>query len=375
MWRKKLIKKPSFTLNLIITENCNLKCKYCYVNQSSKEISYEVIDAAIDFLDNIKNDYEIINVELFGGEPLVAFDKVKYYINKIKEKNFNNIYTGLFTNGILLNNKEISNFLILNKQYIKVINLSLDGCKISHDSTRIKNNLEGSYDKVLQGLNTFCDLEKTSINRFYPSYTVSPDNCEYLLESAKELSDLGFTKLALKPVRDNIWDQNSLEKYKSSMYKLKKWYINNLDKIELPIFTLPFLIQEQKRPYYCSCGKDFYSISPEGDIYPCPRFYFNKSPYKLGNILSKEIFQNNFYINLFEKYTKINYVNCSKCEEFKNKNCLGMCIAACYEDSGTLFTTIPEVCEIHKFNYKIALEFEEECKNNELYWKLRNKKY
>ena len=340
-------------------------------------MSYETIDKTIEILDKLTNEYELVMIEVFGGEALMAFDKFKYLIEKIKEKQYTNIYLTLFTNCILLNNDEISTYLVENQNYIKGMCLSLDGGEKSHNSTRIYPNGEGSFKDVISGIKNYARIKGVDIKNFVPSFTVSPDNQKYLLESIIELKELGFKRVAAKPVRDGVWTDEALREYKEIVLKLKKWFIDNIEsEFDMSILTLPVQIEQNKyRPRYCGGGRDLYSITPTGEIYPCPRFYFNKSPYKLGSIFEKEYFTNKSFQILFNKYNRTNFVNCSNCDEFKNKHCLGMCLAAAYEDSGKLFTTIPNVCEIIKFNYKIAKEVESELKNNIHYQNLLKNYY
>lgn len=135
-------------VSLFFTNKCNMKCRYCYeANKMERSISYDLLDQTIEFIVNHKqkNGIDKLSVVTHGGEPLIEFDKIKYFIRNLN-KRINNVEYIMTTNATLLND-EIIEYL---SQHYSMLSVSIDGTKQAHNLNRIFQNGNGSYDHVIE---------------------------------------------------------------------------------------------------------------------------------------------------------------------------------------------------------------------------------
>lgn len=339
----------------------------------SEVMSFDVIDKSMVLAEQKILEGYYVAFSIFGGEALLEFEKVKYIAEGIKEldRKYPKLLHGtVFTNGILIND-EVCNFFLEHRSYL-IVHFSLDGSKASHDQTRVYADGSGSFDDVLSGIKLYSERFERPLSDIVFKFMISPENCDKLIDTAEFALREGFSRVAYTPVKDNIWDDKSVQKYKDEVLKLKDFFIKNIDKgVFYDIFSIPILkTQESRNTNYCSIGTTMIGIAPNGDIYPCQRLYNNRSGYLLGSVFSENFFTEKKNINIFKNAKIIHYVDCAKCETFKGKKCLGMCPASVYESNHNLFSVIPNVCEILKFTYLISLEIQEELKDNKNYQRM-----
>lgn len=364
--------------SLIMTEACNLNCKYCYVNHNSNEkISKKVLDGFIDMVyRQLMNNLNIdISIDIFGGEPLLAWEEVQYLINQSNKKLFsykNRVRFVLFSNAILFTEEKLK-FLKQSQIYVSY-NFSVDGNKTCHNSARVYKNGKGSWDDVLKGIEVYKKVYQKD-EKYFPvtKFMVSSDNIDYILDITKDMAER-TNRLSLGLVREG-WDDESVQKYEKNMTELAEYYIKNIDKkLWIDLFLIPIMDKQNKRNKFCSAGTSSYGIAPNGDIYPCQRFYNNRSPYKLGNVFTG-LEKNNKWRNLFENYTSKNIVGCNNCKTIGAEHCTGFCIAALYEENHNIFIPNKNVCKIININYQLAHKIYEELKDNSYYQECLNIKY
>lgn len=368
----------NFRYTLIMTEACNLRCKYCYVEKNNQKMSKEVLDAFVIFLfKELDKNNENVNIDLFGGEPLLAWDEVKYLITKIKnspEKYSKRIHLTLFSNATLFT-REILEFIRDSELSISY-NFSLDGNKECNNSSRIYADGSGTWDDILKGIELYKDVYGLNKN-YFPStkFMVAPSNVKYMSDVTKDMVARGVKRIGMSPVRDDVWDEDSLKEYKTKLYDIANFYIENIDKgLWFNTFAIPVLDDTTNKLRYCSAGVKMIGIAPNGDIYPCQRFYNNRSPYKLGNVFDG-IEENNKWNILFKNYTSKNILGCSKCTAIGWNKCTGYCVAALYEANKNIFLPIKNVCEVLKIDYEVAKYVYDILKDNPNYQKTLNRDY
>lgn len=248
-------------ITLFFTNKCNMKCKYCYeVNKAERSISYHLLDQTIEFIVNHKetNDIGDITVVTHGGEPLIEFEKIKYFISNLNQL-IDNVRYIMTTNATLLNNEMIEYL----SQYYSMLSVSIDGIKQSHDLNRIFQNGKGSYDYVIKNAKLL--LKKR--NDLKARLTVNSQNAVFLFDGVKELIDIGFTNIIPVPDEfDNSWDENTIK----ILFLQGKYIIDYIKENRLLVNV--GLINDSLvkcKNSLCDGGITTMSIECNGDIYPC----------------------------------------------------------------------------------------------------------
>lgn len=357
-----------FKFTTVVTEDCNLRCKYCYVRKQPQTMTREVIDALIVQAEKKINEGWHINMDMFGGEPLLAREPLKYLIEKTVE--LSTKYPGMivgtiFTNATMLDRE----FLTYTHQFKDVImyNFSLDGCRECHDAARVYADGSGSYDDTVRGMQLFADVYGYDVRWIGGKFVISPYNVKYLVKSAKAYFDEGRLRVSHSLARDDIWTEEDIVAYERELKELAQFYIDHIDDgVWYDLFAIPIIDYGYSKVSFCSAGKAQWGIAPNGDIYPCQRFFNNRSPFKFGNVFDG-VDDSKGWAALFKNYSvQYNFIECSKCDTFPRFNCLGQCIASTYE-SGGLFRLIPSVCRLLKITYRVASEVYDTLKDNPNY--------
>lgn len=282
-------------LCLNIIHDCNLKCKYCFADEGEyhgcrKAMSAETGKAAIDFVIKNSGQRKNIEVDLFGGEPLMAFDTIREIVDygREQEKLFNkNIRFTMTTNATLLND-EIMDYL--DKNMGNII-LSIDGRKEVNDKVRIRFDGKGTYDSILPKIKKMVEVRDKS-KTYYVRGTFTRENTDFF-EDVKHMVEGGFDEVSIEPVvlpeehelslRESdlptIFEQyDKLYEYMLSKYKENKafkFYHFNIDLQGGPCIY--------KRISGCGAGHEYVAITPDGEIYPCHQFVGNPD-FLMGNI-------------------------------------------------------------------------------------------
>lgn len=355
-------------LCLHIAHDCNLSCKYCFAGEGQYHgerglMSYEVGKAALDFL--IENSGNRVNLEVdfFGGEPLLNFDVVKrlveYGRNREKPCNKKFRFT-LTTNGVLLN-EEVMEFA--NKEMANVV-LSIDGRKEVHDKMRPFPNGAGSYDVIIP---KFLEFAK---QRGEKSYYVRGTFTHHNLDFSKDvlhLNDLGFDQISIEPVvapenTDYAIKKEDLPKLFEEYDKLAREMLSRRRKGKGFNF-FHFMIDLEggpcvaKRLSGCGSGTEYLAVTPWGDLYPCHQFT-GMEEFLLGNVhegIKRQDICNNFKLcNVYAKE------ECKKC--FAKFYCSGGCAANSYHFKGNINDTYETGCELQRKRVELAimLKIEEE---------------
>jgi len=293
-------------LELFLTEDCNLRCDYCYIQKRPSNMSWEVAKKSIDVWLNEFDPKVWYVIELFGGEPLLRFDlikKIEEYVSIIeKEKNFRVSYR-LVTNGTILNN-EIINFLKTRPYFF--IAVSCDGIKKVHDKHRKDIAGNGTFDIIIKNLEKFKQhgffkSKKVSINM-----VVTPDTVRYFYENHRFFADfdenLSFAENFFQATKWKNSDFKEYQKQVELIIQLEKEKLQNQQKCRDKIIfgMIKKIITEDTSRYICQAGRLLgMTVDSKGDIFLCHRFESLKRDSKLKNKLE------DFYLGNIMNYEKI----------------------------------------------------------------------
>ncbi|MCD8328543.1 MAG: thioether cross-link-forming SCIFF peptide maturase [Ruminococcus sp.] len=293
-YAKYSVASPIKAMCLHIAHDCNLRCKYCFAStgdfgEGRKLMSFETGKAAIDFLLNNSGDRVNLELDFFGGEPLMNFDVVKQIVRyaRSKEKEYNkNFRFTITTNGMLLTDDKID---FINEEMSNVV-LSIDGRKEVNDRLRVRVDGRGSYDKILDGYKRL--VAKRGDKDYYVRGTYTKYNLDFS-NDVMHLYDLGFDQVSVEPVMadkelpfaitDDDIEAISRE-YEVLTEKLENIRENggfcNFFHFMLDLDQGPCAI---KRLRGCGSGNEYVAITPDGDIYPCHQFV-GIPEFKMGNL-------------------------------------------------------------------------------------------
>ena len=337
-------------LCLHIAHDCNLACKYCFAEEGEYHrrrelMSFEVGKKALDFLVANSGNRVNLEVDFFGGEPLMNWDVVKQlveYGRSLEEPNNKKFRFTLTTNGVLLND-EIMEYL--NKEMSNVV-LSLDGRKEVNDRMRPFRTGKGSYDLIVPKFQKLADSRNQT--NYYVRGTFRRDNLDFS-EDVKHFADLGFKQMSIEPVVGPEEDpysirEEDLPKIMEEYDKLALEYIKR--KKEGNGFNFfHFMIDLNQGPCVykrlsgCGSGTEYLAVTPWGDFYPCHQFVGNED-FLMGNV-NDGIVRN----DIVETFGDCNVYSKAKC-----KNCFSKfyCAANSYNFHGTINDAYDIGCEMQK---------------------------
>ena len=369
-------KRPTVVkaLCLHIAHDCNLACQYCFAEEGEYHgrralMSFEVGKKALDFLIANSGNRRNLEVDFFGGEPLMNWQVVKDLVaygreqEKLHDKKFRFTLT---TNGVLLND-EVMEFC--NREMGNVV-LSIDGRKEVHDKMRPFRKGAGSYDLIEPKFQQFA--ESRHQDKYYVRGTFTHYNLDFS-EDVLHLADLGFKQISVEPVVAEPKEPYAIRE--EDLPKLFEEY----DKLAVEMIRrhksgedfnfFHFMIDLEggpcvaKRLSGCGSGTEYLAVTPWGDFYPCHQFVGNEK-FLLGNvdegILNTDIRDEFKCCNVYAKE------KCRKC--FARFYCSGGCAANAYNFSGDICGAYDIGCELQKKRIECAIMIkaaEEEQKNEE----------
>ena len=355
--RKTVVK----ALCLHIAHDCNLACKYCFAEEGEYHgrralMSFEVGKKALDFLIANSGNRRNLEVDFFGGEPLMNWQVVKDLVaygreqEKIHNKHFRFTVT---TNGVLLND-EIQEFV--NKEMDNVV-LSLDGRKEINDQMRPFRNGTGSYDLIVPKFQKLA--ESRNQEKYYIRGTFTRNNLDFS-NDIMHFADLGFKQMSIEPVVGDESDpyairEEDLPKIMEEYDKLAKMMIER-EKEGKGFNFFHFMIDLNggpcvaKRLSGCGSGTEYLAVTPWGDLYPCHQFV-GQDDFLMGNvddgIVKPEIADDFRSCNVYSKD------KCRNC--FAKFYCSGGCMANSYNFHGTIHDTYEIGCEMQRKRVECAI--------------------
>lgn len=348
-------------LCLHIAHDCNLACKYCFAEEGEYHgrrelMSFEVGKKALDFLVANSGNRVNLEVDFFGGEPLMNWDVVKQlveYGRSLEEPNNKKFRFTLTTNGVLLND-EIMEYL--NKEMSNVV-LSLDGRKEVNDRMRPFRTGKGSYDLIVPKFQKLADSRNQT--NYYVRGTFTRDNLDFS-EDVKHFADLGFKQMSIEPVVGPEEDpysirEEDLPKIMEEYDKLALEYIKR-EKEGNGFNFFHFMIDLNQGPCVakrlsgCGSGTEYLAVTPWGDFYPCHQFV-GQEDFLMGNVdtgITRTDIRDEF--KLCNVYAK------EKCRDcFARFYCSGGCAANSYNFHGTITDAYEIGCEMQKKRIECAI--------------------
>ncbi len=348
-------------LCLHIAHTCNLNCSYCFASQGKYQgeralMSFEVGKRAFDFLIENSGTRRNLEVDFFGGEPLMNWDVVKQlvaYARSVEKKYNKNFRFTLTTNGVLLD-EEIMDFL--NKEMSNVV-LSLDGRKDVHDHFRKDYSGKGSYDNIVPKFLRL--VEKRDGKDYYVRGTFTHNNVDFT-NDIFHMADLGFRELSMEPVVCPPSDPYALteedlpkvkEQYEilaKEMIRRKKagngftFYHYMLDLKNGPCIY--------KRITGCGSGTEYMAVTPWGELFPCHQFVGDQK-YSLGDIWQGV--KNTAVQDEFRSCNAYARPECKDC--WAKMYCSGGCAANAYHATGSVNGIYEYGCELFKKRIECAV--------------------
>lgn len=341
-------------LCLHVAHDCNLKCKYCFAAQGNFNgeallMPLETGKKAFDFLVANSGNRRNLEVDFFGGEPLMNFDVVKElvaYGRELEKTNNKHFRFTITTNGMLLDDDKIT---FINENMDNVV-LSLDGRKEINDLMRPTPNDKGSFDIIVPKFKKL--IESRGDKDYYIRGTFTSYNKDFS-KDVMEFYNQGFKKISIEPV---VTDENEpyaiteedLPEILAEYEKFSKEYLD-IRKDDKEFLFFHFMIDLSqgpciiKRMVGCGAGSEYIAVTPTGEIYPCHQFV-GEEEFLIGNLTDG--IQNTELREEFKCANVLNKEECSKC--WARYYCSGGCHANAHYNNGSLMMPYQIGCEMEK---------------------------
>ncbi len=357
-------------LCLHVSHDCNLRCRYCFADEGAyhakrEVMSFETAKAAIDFLLRESGKRRVLEVDFFGGEPLMNLDVVKKTVAYAKEEGAKLGKKFLFTtttNALLLDDETIRFF---NEEMENVV-LSLDGRKEVNDAVRKTVNGKGSFDVVIGKIKKF--VRARGDKHYYVRGTFTAKNLDFS-KDVLFLADSGFDSISMEPVVTDIEDLQIKEEHLPAIEReyeaLCDEYVRR-EKEGKGFLFFHFQIDLEggpclaKRVSACGAGNEYFSVVPSGDLYPCHQFAGEKD-FLMGNVFDG--IQNEALRMKFAENCLFTRKKCEGC--FAKYICSGGCSANNYHFTGDMNTPYEMTCAMMKKRIECAMHVLAERKSSE----------
>ncbi len=361
-YAKYSVPAPVKAMCLLVEQDCNLRCEYCFASTGDyglgcrMHMDFETGKKALDFLIENSKDRVNLEVDFFGGEPLMNFDVVKklveYGRSQEKEHNKNFRFT-VTTNGMLLDEDKMD---FINKEMSNVV-LSVDGRKEVNDRVRKRIDGKGCYDRIMPKYKEL--VEKRHHENYYVRGTFTKYNLDFA-NDVYSLYDNGFDQISVEPVVSDpsmpyALTERDLPKIFSEYERLAQMMLIN-DKQGKHFNFFHFMLDLDQGPCAikrlrgCSSGNEYVAVTPEGDIYPCHQFV-GVEGCKMGNIND-----GTFDLDMKKKFAGAHIYtkeDCKKC--WAKFYCSGGCNANNFIYNGDIHSPHKLSCEIEKKRLECAI--------------------
>ena len=357
-------------LCLHICHDCNLRCRYCFADEGAyhnvrEMMSLETAKAAIDFLIRESGGRKVLEVDFFGGEPLMNLGVIKETVAYAKAEAAKRGKRFLFTtttNGLLLDDDAIA---FLNAEMENVV-LSLDGRKEVHDAVRKTVSGKGSFDAVIEKIKKFVKIRGDK--HYYVRGTFTAKNLDFS-KDVLFLADEGFDSISLEPVVTDIPDLQIREEH---LPRIEREYETLCDEyIRREAEGKGFLFFHfhvdleggpclAKRVSACGAGNEYFSVVPNGDIYPCHQFAGDKK-WRMGSV-----FEGRLDPDIRGQFASSCLFTRKKCGDcFAKFICSGGCSANNYHYNGDINEPYGMTCAMMKKRIECAMHVLAERKSRE----------
>ena len=351
-------------LCLNVAHDCNLKCKYCFAKQgdfggNAELMSLDVGKKAMDFLVANSGNRRNLDIDFFGGEPLMNWEVVKElvkYGREIEKPAGKNMIFTITTNGVLLDDEKID---FINEHMHNVV-LSLDGRKEINDQMRLTINDRGSYDTIVPKFQKLVS-QRPKDKYYYVRGTFTRDNLDFS-KDINHFADLGFELTSIEPVVDD--ESNPFALREEDLPKIFEEYENyaaelaqrQLEGEKLKFFHFMIDLNQGpcviKRITGCGAGNEYVSIVPNGDIYPCHQFV-GKEEFVMGNVHEDEITLPESMREMFREAHVYNKESCKTC--WNKFYCSGGCHANAINFNEDIRKPYELGCEMQKKRTECAI--------------------
>ena len=356
------VNAPVKALCLHVAHDCNLRCQYCFAStgdfgQGRKIMPPEIAKKAIDFVIARSGVRHNIEVDFFGGEPLMAWDTVTQtvdYARSLEEKYNKKFRFTITTNGLLLDEDKR-----------KYINENMDNCVLSLDGRREVNDEfrktvagTGSYDTIVPKFKALVDERDPNLD-YYARGTFTSHNLDFA-EDVLSIADAGFDRLSVEPVTADPgcgYDltEDDLPKIEAEYDRLTDIMLER-KKEGKPFTFFHFMVDLDQGPCVvkrlrgCGAGYEYVAVTPDGDIYPCHQFV-GKDEFKQGSVLDQS-----FNMDIAQKFAGMNIYSRPKCQKCWAKfYCSGGCSAANYNMNHDMNDSYDLGCEMERKRLECAL--------------------
>lgn len=344
-------------ITFIVTEDCQLHCKYCYLVGKNKagKMNFETAKKTLDYLlteEKFLADKSVV-LDFIGGEPLIEvelIDKIcDYFKLKSYELNhpwFNSYRFSFSTNGLLYSDNKVQSFIKKNKTHLS-IQITIDGTKIKHDLNRLYPDGKGSYDNVVKNIS----LWKSQFPEASTKVTVSSDDIPFIKDSVLHIWKIGIKEININVVFENAWKDGDDEAFEEQLTLLADEIIR---KKLYEKYTCSFFSKSIGYPYtqnsnWCGAGK-MLAVDYTGNYYPCIRFVNfslqNRNELIIGNV------NNGLDENKLRPFLALDMVSQSplECIDCDVATGCAWCQGANYDfaDTDTIFQRAVYICKMHK---------------------------
>ena len=346
---------------LHVVHDCNLACKYCFAGKGEYDgpkglMSFETGKRALDFLVEKSGTRKNLEVDFFGGEPLLNWEvckKLVEYGRSIEKEHGKNFRFTLTTNGVLVNDEVID---FCNREMGNVV-LSLDGRKETHDRLRTTCNGKGSYDLIVDKFKKFANTRNQADYYMRGTYT------HYNTDFSKDIihmADLEFKELSIEPVVSDPTEPYALkendlpilkEQYEILADEMLRRYRNGngftFYHYMIDLNSGPCIV---KRISGCGVGTEYMAVTPSGELYPCHQFVGDEK-FLLGDIWKGVT--NTAILDEFKGCNVYSHPECKDC--FAKLYCSGGCAANAYHTTGSVNGIYEFGCELHRKRIECAI--------------------
>ena len=348
-------------LCLHVAHTCNLNCSYCFAAQGKYQgeralMSFEVGKRALDFLIENSGNRRNLEVDFFGGEPLMNFDVVKKlveYARSIEKEHSKNFRFTLTTNGVLIDDDVID---FCNREMNNVV-LSLDGRKEVHDRLRKDYKGNGSYDLIVPKFQEF--VEKRGDKSYYIRGTYTHKNTDFT-NDIFHMADLGFKELSMEPVVCAPGEEYALTEddlpVLFEQYEILAKEMLKRDSENRGFTFYHYMIDLSNGPCIykrisgCGSGTEYLAVTPWGELFPCHQFVGDEK-YSMGNI-----YDGVTNTKMRDRFKKCNVYSRSECADCWAKlYCSGGCAANAYHATGDILGVYDYGCKLFKKRMECAI--------------------
>ncbi len=357
---------------LHVAHDCNIRCEYCFGDKGAFHgdrglLSLETGKKAIDFLIANSGSRHNLEIDFFGGEPLLNFEVIKKlveYGRSVEKDHHKNIRFTITTNGILLDDEKIDYI----DEHMGNVILSIDGRPEVNDRMRHTANGKGTYGIITDNYKRF--IKKREDRQYYVRGTFTGYNLDFASD-VRHLLDEGFGNVSVEPVvapedRDYAIRENNLETILQEYDRLAEMYLDAAEQgkpfqffhFNVDLNQGPCLV---KRVSGCGAGTEYVAVSPEGDIYPCHQFV-GEEAFRLGNVGDSR-YEN----RLFDDFNRAHVYNQEECKNCWAKfYCSGGCHANAFHANGDLMKPYQIGCAMEKKRLECAIGIQAYLADREL---------